>query len=538
MASSSKKPSKGAAATAGVSAKKPKTMRRDDPRRTRTGTSLEVGSEQEVGSELLKIIEKDTGSMPVYTEGELWEYSPKTGLWSPIPKDELHRIIGQFDGCEYPEGRVTKLLKVSNAFATGSIRRAEIQVTLSSFFTDKTSLLVFQNGAVGISDSFKPELLKHSPNHRARAGYSFEYDRKAKAPRFEQMLKEHFVKDADAFQKISCLQEFFGACLFGVAPKYQKCLALPSDGGSGRSTMLEVIERAMPKGSVAHVEAKELRKPERRAKLPGKRLNFSDEVPPDAFLESEDFKKIVVGNVVTAEEKYSPSFEFRPMVGLVFPIQVSASAELSDAFFRRFTIIRYNRSFEGDSARDYNLASSIIDSELPGVVAWMVEGAARLMKNDKYTIPPSHSEEESKWKLHADTVRAFLEDKYTTSNFIEPRDKGYDDRGKPNGDKKESHDWTNSSKLYSDYQDWCSENGHRKPVAIQEFKRRVEKIGYSMKHTYKGNFFGVQTIESVMKERVEAYEKALKKSVGGARPPEGPLGAVSALNRQRLSVVK
>jgi putative DNA primase/helicase len=538
MGSSKKAPAKGATGGA-ASTKAP--SRRDDPKISRSEEEgLRIGSEQEVGSRLLGILKEDSGSMPVCTEGNLWEYRSKTGLWSPIPQDELHRIVGQFDGCEYPDGRVTKLLKISNAFATGAIRRAEIQVTRADFFTEEksSSLLVFKNGAVKISPSFKPELLDHSPEHRSRAGYPFDYDPGATAPRFEQMLNEHFSKDSDAKEKIACLQEFFGACLFGLATNKQKCLALPSDGGSGRSTMLEIIERAMPTGSVAHVEAKELRKPERRAKLPGKRLNFSDEVPPDAFLESEDFKKIVVGNTVTAEEKYSPSFEFRPIAGLVFPIQVSASAELSDAFFRRFIIIRYNRSFEGDKARDYNLATTVIESELQGVVTWMIQGAARLLKNDKYTIPPSHSEEELKWKLHADTVRAFLDDKYTKAKFKEPKDAGYDEYGKPNGENKEQHDWVTSSKLYADYQEWCGENGHRKPVAIQEFKRRVEKIGYPMKHTYKGNFFGLQTIDAAMKKLMEAYEKKKKKGTGGLRPPEGPLGAVTILNQPKLSAVK
>jgi phage/plasmid-associated DNA primase len=346
------------------------------------------------------------------------------------------------------------------------------------------------------------------------------------------MLREHFEGDEDAEEKIACLQEFFGACLFGVAVRFQKCLALPSDGGGGRSTTLEIIEKAMPHGAVIHIDARELRKPERRAKLPGKLLGFSDEVPGDAFLEAEDFKKIVTGNVVTGEEKYRPSFEFRAITGLVFPIQVSAGAELTEAFFRRFILIRYNRRFHHEKKRILDLAEKIITAELPGVVAWMLEGAARLMKQGKYTMPKSHGDEESRWKLAADTVHAFLESMYTRSLFEAPRKQGYDEDGRPNGQEVRMHDWTPSIDLYDEYRKWGERSGHRKLVATQEFKRRVEAIGYPCVHTRAGNYYGVRLISRA----IELSEKAARAS-RGLPPPV--IGAVSILHRgSKLQIVK
>lgn len=505
------------------------TIRRDAPGRSRT-LKLDTGSEEEIGRQLLEVLRTEGDGHVVFAEGSFWEHSRKLGYWAPIPDDELHRIVGSFDGSTYPgkapdvvRGKRTMILRVSHGFARGAIQRAASQASEPGFFVGAAPVIVFADCAVRISSATgQVERLPRSPDHRARAGYAFPFRPAAKASRFRQMMREHFEGDFDATEKMACLQEFFGGCLLGIAPTKQKCVALPSDGGSGRSTMMECIDAAMPKGSVAHMDVTELRSKERRAKLPAKRLVYSDECPTDAFLEDENFKRVVTGNTVFGEEKYRSSFEFRPICGLVVLAQLLATAELSDAFFRRFIIIRYNRSFEGSSKRDYDLAATIIATEVSGIVAWMIEGAARLLRNGKYTIPPSHHAEEAKWKLTADTVRAFLDAAYTKSTFKEPRTKGYDRNGRPNGKKIRPHDWTAGSILYGDYRTWCEQSGHRKPVAIQEFGRRLAKIGYPTVHTHKGNFVGVRLLEKAQKQ---ANEVATAKNT----PPERLKGAVSIL---------
>lgn len=483
-----------------------------------------LGTEVEMAEWLLIVLRESGAPPPVFDEGDLYGYAPERGIWRAIDHTELSRVVQSFDGSPIGTGSKDKpkTLKVSHRNVEGAIRLACDRVASPGYFGAAPHVLVFADRTLRANEAGQIEVVAHSPDHRARVRYDFNWCPKAKRPRFEKMLHEHFEGDSDADQKIACLQEFFGGCLFGMATRKQKCLALPSDdGASGRSTLLEIIDRAMPAGSVSHVEAKEMRRAERRATMPGKLLNYSDEVPSDAFLESEDFKKIVAGNIVTGEQKYKPSFEFRPRAGLVFPIQLSPAAEVSGAFFRRFIIIRYNRSFEGLAKRDYDLAAKIIATELPGVVAWMVEGAIRLLKQG-YTIPPSHAQEDARWKLSTDTVRAFLDAEYTKASCKEPRTQGYDASGRPNGKPIKDHDWTPGSTLFSEYQRWCELNGHRKPVANPEFKRRVEKIGYPPVHTHKGNFFGVRTI---VKAQKEADERAAKE-----RTPLKPVkGAVSVL---------
>jgi phage/plasmid-associated DNA primase len=499
---------------------------------------LDVGSEEEVGRKLLNVLRDETSISAdvVFAESDFWAYrnakkDAARGRWVQVQDERLHKIVGSFDGAEFSDGRQARTLRVSDNFARGAIRRAAVHAAQPDFFAHAEPVLVFKNGAVRVTEAGEIEVLKHASKHRARVGYAFDYDRRAKCERFMAMQRDHFRGDADAEEKIFVEQEFYGACLFGMAPKFEKCLALPCDGGGGRSTKLKVIEAAFPAGLVCHLDARELKSAERRTRLVGKRLNFSDEVPSDAFLDSEEFKKAVTGNILTAEGKYRASFEFRPIAGFVFPIQVSGAAELTDAFWRRFIFNRYNRAFEGDPSRVLGLADQIIAEEIPGVVAWLVEGAARLLRQGRYTVPSSHFVEEAKWKLTADTARAFLDAVYTRSTFPEPRDKGYDHTGRPTGEKIVKHDWAKASALYSNYRNWCGENGHRKPVPTPEFSRRVEKIGYPCSHTHKGNFYGVRPLESAQSL---ANEEATKQGT----PLKALKGAVSILQGSpKLSLV-
>lgn len=500
--------------------KKAPTSRNDPDARRRP--QLAVGSEQEVGQKLLDVLrDEGSGAEVVYAEGNFWEYNG-CGRWVIISPNEVHRVVGSFDGTFYKDSGRAKSLRISNAFALGAIKRAESLADAPDFFMKASDVIVFADVSVRVTNEGKIEAVKHSANHRCRVGYDFRFDPKAKAPRFMQMQRDHFRDDVDQEQKILVEQEFYGACLFGFATKFEKCLALPCDGGGGRSTKLKIIEAAFPSSLVSHLDARELKSAERRTRLAGKRLNFSDEVPGDAFLDSEEFKKVVTGNIITAEGKYRSSFEFRPLAGFVFPIQTTGAAELTDAFWRRFIFNRYNRAYEGDKSRVLDFAKPIIANEIPGIVVHMIEGAARLLKQGKYTIPSSHYQEESKWKLAADTVRSFLEMQYTKSSFDEPRTQGYDASGKPNGQPVKNHDWTRATDLYMTYRTWCEANGHRKPVASPEFKRRTEKIGYAGQHTRHGSFYGIRPLQ-------EAQDQENQRAKAAGEPAEIMKGAISTL---------
>ncbi len=99
-------------------------------------------------------------------------------------------------------------------------------------------------------------------------------------------------------------------------------------------------------------------------------------------------KEIVSGDVIEAERKFRDSFSFWPTVKLVGSTNhLPRLLDLSDGFFRRPMILQFNRQFL-DGERDPNLKDKLV-AELPGILAWAVQGLKNLRKRGYFVIPKS-----------------------------------------------------------------------------------------------------------------------------------------------------
>jgi phage/plasmid-associated DNA primase len=137
------------------------------------------------------------------------------------------------------------------------------------------------------------------------------------------------------------------------------------------------------------------------------------------------------------------------------------------SFWRRFLIIRFNRCFTGDAARDPNIAERILGAERPGVVSWMLEGAVRLMAHSGYTIPASHNVELALWQGKRDPIAAFVDECTSPA----PRSTG-----------------TLASALYGAYQTWAIEKGHE-PVSSTKFGTRLRELEHHPRRTNRGMLY-------------------------------------------------
>jgi hypothetical protein len=106
-----------------------------------------------------------------------------------------------------------------------------------------------------------------------------------------------------------------------------------------------------------------------------------------------------------------------------------------------------------------------------------------------------------------DTVRLFLDAACAKATFKEPRTRGFDRSGRPDGEKVESHDWSLSSRLYLEYVRWCTENNHYE-VSTIAFGRQMAALGYEVRHTYKGNCYNVRLREPAVSGNAEASPPA------------------------------
>ena len=105
------------------------------------------------------------------------------------------------------------------------------------------------------------------------------------------------------------------------------------------------------------------------AELEGKLANLFADLDARALQASSIFKSITGGDAITGERKYAPAFSFRPFARLLYSAnEPPPTPDSSDAFFRRWTIVPFERRFDEKAADRRLLDSLTTPQELSGLL--------------------------------------------------------------------------------------------------------------------------------------------------------------------------
>lgn len=431
--------------------------------------AFERGDHAELAARLLECLSVGRSEAPLFDDGGMCRYEASTGLWERIESAEQSRIIQSFAGASIQGER--RGLRIRAGDVNGTIKLASDRASRLGFFANAPPGLAFVNGFARVVAG-KVDLAPHSPEWRARAGYSFPFDPSAPVhcPQWASFLLDLFRDDEDCDGKIAFFQQFTGACLLGLAPRYQRTVVFVGDGDNGKSTLLEVVSAMMPDGAYCSIPPQDWGDEYRIAMLTGKRLNAVSELPEADILESEAFKKIVTGDVTMARNIREAPFQFTPMAGHIFAANTLPGAtDMTEGFWRRFVVMRFSRRFLAHEKRP-GIAREIIEAERPGIVSWMLRGADRVLVDRGYTLPRSAAAELADWRRRADNVVAFFEARTR--------------------DVQEGEDWTLGAVLYASYRSWTVDSGYR-AVSIQRFADRAKAHGKGAEHGRDGSRYPV-----------------------------------------------
>lgn len=412
--------------------------------------------------------------------GKMWEYDRKLGVWAEIPEMRIKKSIQAFDGRVYGTGDDPKVIGISDSKSKGVYNQLKVQPPMDfneGFFEDERIGIAFTNGFVTI-DNNNLRLMDHSPAHRARHGFEFDYDPEAEAPRFERFLEELFWEDADSDEKIQLLQEFIGAGLFGFAVERDQVLFMHGTGQDGKSQVIKIIDSVMPDRAVSNVTPQKMSDEKHRVNLVDARFNLVTEMPASQVLDSEPFKAITTGDPISARDVYKSTMTFRPTAAHIFAANSTPKVQdVSHGFWRRWIKINFNRKFvenpdpdKNQGKRERGVAERIIRDEKEGVIAWMIEGAKRTFKRGHYEIPRSCEEALKEWRVGANPLSKWMYDNTTDGG------------------------WTKSSDLYHDYVNWCNKGNH-KPMTVTSFGTTIkEEIGLDRKRRSDGNYYEISLV--------------------------------------------
>lgn len=428
---------------------------------------FQTASHTEIGTKILESVALNHKGNPdpkyaKYANGALHVYDHETGTWKPVEKAAISALVQCWD--RHPVLSTGKGFKADYGPISGGIKCAYDRVADKVFFSEAEHGLPFANGFARVVGN-KLVLDRHAADNRALHAYPFDYEEAGEPLKWIKALNELWEGDEDADEKIAYLQEFIGASLMGDAPRWQKATLLwgPSSQ-NGKSSLNAAIRSIFLPGMVASIQPEHFKEKFRLAELAGKLANFVDELSGQYLDDSEMIKWIVTGKTpITAERKNQDPFEFLPRAGHFWNCNsLPAADEMGEAFFRRFTILFFNRRFVGvDDKRGY--LEGIAEKERGLIVNWALGGYARLLKNKGYTIPKSSSEHAEAWKRKADQVARFVDDCLVISD----------------SPKVEEDKLLKLDALFNLYKGWAANEGAKRiPMAKEKLGDRLKALGY------------------------------------------------------------
>jgi P4 family phage/plasmid primase-like protien len=463
-------------------------------------SALRIGSDVEIARCIKDELKRDHAAVP-YCEGEFWRY---TGAqWEPIEREKLRRLVHAYDGVPFGDRGYVRLGKNR---IDSILNELGAMLSEPAFFQARSAGINCLSGFIAF-DGGKPHLLPHAPQHRQRYIVRAQWQPGAaeipEGSLLSRLLSGSFEGDDDAGEKIDLIAEIAGAAALGHGPRHthpKAVVLLGRTAENGKSQILDLLRGLLPSNAVSSVPPSRFGDDRHIVKLVGKLLNTSDELGTAEAIASDRFKAIITGEPLTGRDVYRPAIDFRPLAQHVFACNQLPGFQggMDRGVLRRLMPVVFNRTIP-EEERIPNIGQRVVAEELDQVLAWAVEGAARLLARGHFPELASSRGALQEWAQGADPVLGWLEDRITAVGFSVVGE------GPPRVTSRRAHD---------DFKLWAVSEGYSANALpnVNAFVQRVRAAGPSKGITYKhsGKFRGFEGMrlipwgQEASTERVDA----------------------------------
>lgn len=259
----------------------------------------------------------------------------------------------------------------------------------------------------GIYDLQTGQFGPHSPDHIFFSKLPVFYDADSDCPAIKKFVGE-VVKPED----VPVLQELVGFCLLKSYP-FHRAFMFIGEGANGKSTFITLLKTMLGQEHCCSIPLQVLDKSRfGLAELHLKLANMYADIPSETLTSTSYFKILTGEDIITAEQKFKPHFNFVNYAKLIFSCnRVPISNDDTDAFHRRWVLINFpNQFLEGQNADPHIITRLTTQAELSGLFNWALAGLARLLKQRTFTGMPTIAESREKWIRLSDSVGSFCID--------------------------------------------------------------------------------------------------------------------------------
>ena len=330
------------------------------------------------------------------------------------------------------------------------LAKAELPVAITEKQLDPNPwLLNVQNGTLNLRTC---ELREQQPQDLITHCLPVEYDPTAECPTWRSFLLRVFDGDEEL---ISFLQRAVGYSLTG-STKEQVFFLLYGTGANGKSTFLETIRSLLGNlAQSARFESFLVKRvdsiPNDIARMQGARFVTAVESEGEHRLSESTLKQLTGQDSVTARFMRGEFFDFKPEFKLWLAANHKPIIRGTDlAIWRRVKLIPFQVTIP-EEERDLDMVDKL-RAELPGILAWAVDGCQRWREEGLGTAN-AVKEGTERYRRESDTLRQFLNDQcvFGAGRCVSKKD------------------------LYGYYQRYCKDGNGDHPITKREFGRKLRQ---------------------------------------------------------------
>ena len=326
-------------------------------------------------------------------------------------------------------------------------------------------------------DAKNKQKMEHSPKYYAINQLPFSYEDVEKVA--EGVELEKFLNFAIPNEENrEMFLQYAGLC-FTTDTRQQMSLLLCGVGGTGKSQLIKLLERALGEENTSNVGLQDLSKRFSTSLLVGKLLNSCSDLPLEAIEETGTFKKLVGEDKVFSERKGTQGFMFRNYSKLLFSTNLlpAVTGERNNAFYRRLLILKLDNI---PSVPDTKLFEKL-EKEILYFIKLCVEALSRMYANGIILNSKESQILVSQMQADSDTTSSFVAECCVIDA------KASVDRGT----------------LYNAYEKHC-EDEDRQALSRNSFFKALRSKGFDEKRTSTNRQFIGICLEKVSQKTVTA----------------------------------
>lgn len=280
------------------------------------------------------------------------------------------------------------------------ISDAALQVKSADLNNYPVEWINFRNG---FFDPVTRRMISHDPKYRATNQIPHEYNPNGQLK--GSIIQNWLSSIGHTPEDVEMLCQFSGLCLTRDT-RQQKFLILNGEGGTGKSTVIRMIEDMVGSDNTSNISLDQLSQRFQAFGLMGKLLNSCADLEIDALSDVSTLKKCLGEDTLSAEAKGKDAISFKSYAKLIFstnelPI---VKAEKTNGFYRRLLILTMDHVPEKKETDFFDRLSAEIDD----FIHISVTALEKMYQIGQITESPGSIEAVKRLRCDSDTVEAFL----------------------------------------------------------------------------------------------------------------------------------